>query len=359
MQKCANEIERRFAAMHSKVERSFAGMGNRICSSLDGALRSTVALSGTAIGVNEIVKYADAWTEAGNKIGAAATSAGVEAGLRSALCIAGHHWTASDIESAGLIAAAFQKLAKGARPSWAEGQPEYTAPVEACNWCKAPLDQFQIDRRERFCGATCATAALEYRSYATHFNEDTMGRAAYRIILQEKTYPRGCAQCGATYHPIRDGSEQRFCSSKCRDASMTTLLNKPCLACGKDFKPHDRASAFCSPSCSATYRFQSARIEKECACCQRGFVAKISTALYCSNAFKKRAFKGRKQSPVEEYWCDELGLIDNPAGGCRRNPVAAHQRCIRRMVSSGRIATITFDSLWAWEMRAAYCGWTP
>ncbi len=78
-QKRANDIERRFAAMNSKVERSFAGMGNRISSSLDGALKSTVALGGTVLGVSEVVKYADAWTEAGNKIGAAATSAGVQA----------------------------------------------------------------------------------------------------------------------------------------------------------------------------------------------------------------------------------------------------------------------------------------
>lgn len=234
------------------------------------------------------------------------------AGLRSALCIAGHDWTASDIESAALITAAFQKLGQGARPSWAEGQPEYTAPIEACSWCKAPLEQVQIDRRERFCGVTCATAALKCRDYATHFNEDSMGRAAYRILQQAKTRPRECAQCGTSYQPIREGSDQRFCSYRCRDTSMTTLPVKPCLACGAKFKPHDKTSAFCSPGCSATYRFQSAHIEKECACCNKGFVAKISTALYCSNACKKRAFKGRKQSPVDEFWCDELGLIEKP-----------------------------------------------
>ncbi len=78
-QKRANEIERRFLAMNAKVEKSFAGMGNRISSSLDSALKSTVALAGTALSVREISQYADAWTEAGNKIGAAATSAGVQA----------------------------------------------------------------------------------------------------------------------------------------------------------------------------------------------------------------------------------------------------------------------------------------
>ncbi|WP_421365745.1 tape measure protein [Agrobacterium tumefaciens] len=78
-QKRANEIERRFLSMNAKVEKSFAGMGNRISSSLDVALRSTVALAGTALSVQEISQYADAWTEAGNKINAAATSAGVQA----------------------------------------------------------------------------------------------------------------------------------------------------------------------------------------------------------------------------------------------------------------------------------------
>ncbi len=78
-QRRANEIERRFGAMNAKVEKSFAGMGTRISASLDGALRSTVALAGTAFGIKEIAEYADAWTEAGNKIRAAATSAGVQA----------------------------------------------------------------------------------------------------------------------------------------------------------------------------------------------------------------------------------------------------------------------------------------
>lgn len=78
-QRRASEIERRFLAMNSKVEKSFAGMGGRISSSIDGALRSTVALAGTALSVREITQYADAWTEAGNKIGAAAASAGVQA----------------------------------------------------------------------------------------------------------------------------------------------------------------------------------------------------------------------------------------------------------------------------------------
>ncbi|WP_320188260.1 tape measure protein [Agrobacterium rosae] len=78
-QRQANQIERRFLAMNAKIEKSFVGMGGRISSSLDGALRSTVALAGTALSIREISAYADAWTQAGNMIRAAATSAGVQA----------------------------------------------------------------------------------------------------------------------------------------------------------------------------------------------------------------------------------------------------------------------------------------
>lgn len=78
-EKRASNIERRFVAMNAKVEKSFAGMGRTISSALDATLRSTVAQIGGVLGVREIVAYADAWTEAGNKIGAAATSAGVQA----------------------------------------------------------------------------------------------------------------------------------------------------------------------------------------------------------------------------------------------------------------------------------------
>ncbi|OCJ38026.1 hypothetical protein A6U91_07500 [Agrobacterium tumefaciens] len=218
------------------------------------------------------------------------------AGLRSALCIAGHDWTASDVESAALITAAFQKLAKGARPSWAEGQPEYTAPIEACNFCKGPLAQFQIDRRERFCGVACATAALKYRSYGTQPFKDSLGRAAYRILYQAKTKPRECIQCQASYQPIREGSDQMFCTRRCRNISMTTLPVKPCLHCGTEFKPHKPTNQHCSMRCGAAHRYQTARIEKQCVCCGMPFVAKISKAMYCSVDCKKHALKVRRKT---------------------------------------------------------------
>lgn len=64
----ARAIESRFAKMNSNINASFRGM-----------LAGSVAGVGGILGTREIVQYADAWTEAGNKIRAAATSAGVQA----------------------------------------------------------------------------------------------------------------------------------------------------------------------------------------------------------------------------------------------------------------------------------------
>lgn len=61
-------IEARTAKMSSNLNRSF-----------QDSLRGAVALAGTAIGFREIQQYADAWTEAGNKIAAASQISGVQA----------------------------------------------------------------------------------------------------------------------------------------------------------------------------------------------------------------------------------------------------------------------------------------
>lgn len=65
--KQARAIENRFAKMNSNINASFRGM-----------LSGSVAGIGGILGTREIVQYADAWTEAGNKIRAAAEIAGVQ-----------------------------------------------------------------------------------------------------------------------------------------------------------------------------------------------------------------------------------------------------------------------------------------
>ncbi|MBZ9943436.1 tape measure protein [Mesorhizobium sp. BR1-1-13] len=60
------------------IENRFKDMNKNISSSFATALRGTTALVGGGLGIREITQYADAWTEAGNKIRAAASSNGVQ-----------------------------------------------------------------------------------------------------------------------------------------------------------------------------------------------------------------------------------------------------------------------------------------
>lgn len=63
----AGGIEARFNRMSKNVNASFQNM-----------LRNGAAFAGGALGVREVAQYADAWTEAGNKLRAAGTAAGVQ-----------------------------------------------------------------------------------------------------------------------------------------------------------------------------------------------------------------------------------------------------------------------------------------
>lgn len=61
------------------IESRFQKMNKNISASFANSLRGGVAGIGGALGVREIQQYADAWTEAGNKIRASATASGVQA----------------------------------------------------------------------------------------------------------------------------------------------------------------------------------------------------------------------------------------------------------------------------------------
>lgn len=62
----------------SAIESRFARMNSKVTSSFSNTLRNSVSGLAAALGVREIINYADAWTEAGNKIRASATAAGVQ-----------------------------------------------------------------------------------------------------------------------------------------------------------------------------------------------------------------------------------------------------------------------------------------
>ena len=95
--------------------------------------------------------------------GATASLFGLEGplrhGLRSDLCLQGWRWSEADAMARELLADAF-RAARAARPSWNEGQREWT--IEAgnliertrCVRCHSPLPE----GHHKFCNRLCATS---------------------------------------------------------------------------------------------------------------------------------------------------------------------------------------------------------
>lgn len=71
----ANAIERRLTGMATNIDRTFANLGKRLSSNLTGPLAGI----GAAFSVREVLRYADAWTEAGNQIAASSDITGIQA----------------------------------------------------------------------------------------------------------------------------------------------------------------------------------------------------------------------------------------------------------------------------------------
>lgn len=81
VKKYENALNRALGITNRKskdMEKRFDRMSKNVSASLANTFRNTTALVGGGLGVREIAQYADAWTEAGNKIRASATAAGVQ-----------------------------------------------------------------------------------------------------------------------------------------------------------------------------------------------------------------------------------------------------------------------------------------
>lgn len=71
----ASSIERRLTSMATNIDRTFANLGRRLADNLTGPLAGI----GAAFSVREVLRYADAWTEAGNQLAASSDITGIQA----------------------------------------------------------------------------------------------------------------------------------------------------------------------------------------------------------------------------------------------------------------------------------------
>jgi hypothetical protein len=182
-------------------------------------------------------------------------------GLRSTFCLQGHTWSTSDAEAEALVAEGLKRIG-AVRPSWREGQPEYTqdgvVPVERlrCAHCGNPIPEDRGSRNgpTKYCSELCGQAA--YARKARIFGE-TVTRAEYLARQAAKSRAtaereKDCQHCGKSFRPGYAIKRQRFCSPECGKAARKELPTGhlcTCVACGKNFRSRIADQKYCSREC--------------------------------------------------------------------------------------------------------------
>lgn len=242
----------------------------------------------------------------------------VTQGIRSSLCLAGHAWEKADSEARTIVSDCLSKLG-AIRPTFEQGQREYSISLEQCAWCYGSIpEELAVGSNvHRYCSDVCARSAIQYRDFNIRSNADASFRAASATIARASRPTVECQHCAKKFKPTQSGA--KFCSPACsQEASALNLRMLPdreCLECGKTFRPERDEQRFCSHACYSN-NLKSREIEKACACCGGTFVAGTPKALYCSmncasvvSRFRTgRNLPKRITPPVLDYLFRQQGL---------------------------------------------------
>lgn len=113
-------------------------------------------------------------------------------GIRSSLCAHGWRWAEADAIAADIVATALRSIG-AQRPTWQQGQPEWTqegfAPTlrTRCIRCHKPLEGIQ----RRFCSALCASghsntlARIQMKNEADVYDFIAKGQRKYECNASE------------------------------------------------------------------------------------------------------------------------------------------------------------------------------
>jgi hypothetical protein len=213
------------------------------------------------------------------------------AGLRSALCLKGYAWERSHHEATALVDETLRRL-RAVRPTWEQGQLEYSVDRENCAWCSGPIPEELlaggVKRFHSYCSHACARAAIDQRSLQQRRRDNRAFKDAWDVLQRPEGVSQNCAWCDKLYRPLF--GRGKFCSLQCSSASQRVSPTRPCLHCSKPFIAHKRRDGtrqvFCNAACKNLHGFTTT-YEKVCDCCAEPFTAKLDRARYCSAECKR------------------------------------------------------------------------
>lgn len=252
----------------------------------------------------------------------------VRHGLRAGFCLEGLPWAKADARAAVIVEEALRRIG-AERPTWQQGQPEWTqegyAPVERyfCAWCgsRMPEARNRNGVAKKYCSQLCGMAASHRKA---RVSGEQMSLAEYLAACAARTErtrrerARPCKRCGKQFTPAADRLETaQYCSHECYWVARPAYKfePRPCAVCGKLFSPGRSGAIYCSKACNMAAcrrRFAQSRQAKQCGTCGAEFQAKDSTARFCSRACAlesgrvKRWGTGRRAEAANGFRCDAV-----------------------------------------------------
>lgn len=280
-------------------------------------------------------------------------------GLRRALLEKTSSFQYSDRKASAVVDRAYEMLGRGkaTRPSFHEGQPGFTIPVEQCLYCTSKLSDAQIDAGYRFCSAECARHKIDLHKAQASLVLQPWARKAYDLTVKEKNEPRTCEQCKRKFRPVDAKSNQRFCSVQCKHMSQRTPP-KNCEFCGEEFTPSRGSTR--QKYCSHKHALEAkkTRTMRECALpeCSKMFIPNHKNeteggnrGLFCSRqcSDKYRSIPKHKKACL---WC---GTSFQAASKAAKFCCSAHNQAYRKAIKGElpkRLSAPAFDFCFAGDV---------
>jgi predicted nucleic acid-binding Zn ribbon protein len=143
--------------------------------------------------------------------------------IRSQLCLNGWDFHDADKEAHKLVQAALD-LIGARRPSWEQGQPEWTQQgVRAdeplhCKRCGRTLPE----GHKLWCSSMCYSASRVSRMTREEKERKRIATEASHAAWRAKQPSRSCEECGGAFKPNKPSDKhQRFCSRKCANRNIS------------------------------------------------------------------------------------------------------------------------------------------
>lgn len=242
------------------------------------------------------------------------------AGIRSALVLQGYSWARSDLEAEALVAEALGIMG-AKRPTWLQGQREYTIPVENCQRCGGPLGPEEITGYRRFCSDLCQDAARVANFEMYQIVTGLARGAAWYATMKKKLPERPCDWCGKMFRPgtLEYYLKTNSCSPECNRALVAARYDRrQCVHCGQWFKPATYHAKFCSIECRRQHLKEARaaaaaerRARRPCDNCGRWFEPRRADARFCGVRcnwqYQNEKDKARRREALASKVCEQCG----------------------------------------------------